>query len=163
VPWPEIRVSEYRFDKDHNSYFRQGLKLRDRPAGGPGLRRPTPDEVERLIENLASDDRTEQIAAVKKALSLGDLPEELLVAAMQLYERTQDREVRAAIEAAGRQIQKRQVCYLPEEVVRVQELSELRVTKQSHHAASGGGRARLSLAVAANGANFVVIEPARAP
>jgi hypothetical protein len=163
VPWPEVRVTEYRFDKDHNSYFRPGLKLRDRPAGRPGLKRPTPDEVERFVNNLSSDDRQAQLAAVKSAASLGDLPEELLVAAMQLYERTKDKEVRAAIESAGRQIQQRQVCYAPEEVARVQKLAELRITKQSRHKVGAEGSVHLFLTVAANGANFVVIEPAGVP
>jgi hypothetical protein len=159
LAWPDIRVSEHRFDKDHNTYYREGLKLRDRPAGRPGLRRATPAEVERLIEDLQSGNCETQIAAVKKAASLGDPPEEILVAALELYERTRDKDVRAAIEAAGRQVQKRQVCYTPEEAAQVEDLSKLRITKQSRHKTDADGNVCLTLTVAANGANFVVIQP----
>ena len=32
IPWKNVRVKEYRFDKDNNSYYRLALELRDRPA-----------------------------------------------------------------------------------------------------------------------------------
>jgi len=68
--------------------------------------------------------------------------------------------VRAAVEQAGRQLLARQVCYRPEEVARIRELSMLRVTNQRRLAAESDGALRLSVPLAANGANFVVIEPA---
>ena len=163
VPWPEVRVREYRFDKDNNSYYRLGLKLRDRPAGGPDLRRPKPEEVQKLLANLQSGNRAAQIAAVKKAASLRDVPEEVIGVVIKLYEETKHEEVRTAIEEAVRQIQTRQVCYSTEEVAKVRELSVLRVTKESTHAVGAGGALQLAVTIAANGANFVVIEPGGSP
>ena len=52
----------------------------------------------------------------------------------------------------------RQLCYRPGEVARVKDLSELRVTKTTDHAAGADGVLRLRLDCAANGANVVVLE-----
>ena len=163
VPWRNVRVSQYRFDKDHNSYFRLGRELRDRPAGAANTRAPRADEVERLIADLAGGDRTAQLAAVRRAATFSELPQGIVAAAFELHEKTQDAEVRAAIEEVGRQVMTRQQCYAADEVARVKELSQLRVTNESSHAADADGTLRLSLNVAANGANFIVIEPAERP
>jgi hypothetical protein len=163
VPWPEVRVREYRFDKDNNSYYRLGLELRDRPAGGLNLRRPAPDEVQKLLADLRSGDRASQMAAVKKAAAFSDVPEEVIGAAIKLYEETKHQEVRSAIEEATREIQTRQICYSPEEVAQVRGLSALRVTKEATCAVGADGTLRLAVAVAANGANYVVMEPAEDP
>lgn len=96
IPWKNVRVTEYRFDKDNNSYYRLALELRDRP--------------------------------VRKAASAGQ-----------------------------------EICYSAGEVARLQELSMLHVTKDSCHNVGAGGTLRLPLTVAANGANFVVIEPTANP
>lgn len=93
VRWKKVRVKEYRFDKDNNSYYRLALELRDRPGG-----------------------KTSE-----------------------------------------------QICYSAGEVARLQELSTLHVTRDSQHDVGAGGTLRLPLTVAANGANFVVIEPAASP
>jgi hypothetical protein len=162
ITWPEVSVREYRFDKDHNSYYHLGRELRDRPAGATG-RAPRPEEVERLIADLTGGDRAVQIAAVKKAATFGELPEALLAAAFQLYQETKDDAVRQALAEAGRQMLSRQVCYRPAEVARVRELSVLRVTNQRRVGAGPDRVLRLPFAVAANGANFVAIEPADKP
>ncbi|UCE46303.1 MAG: hypothetical protein JSW47_11850, partial [Phycisphaerales bacterium] len=163
VPWPQVRVREYRFDKDNNSYYRLALDLRDGPASGPNLHRPSPNEIHRLIADLASGDRAVQIAAIKKVASLRDIPEEVVGVALKLYEQTEHKDVRTAIEEAGRQIQVHQRCYSPEDMVRVRELSVLRVTNESTHSVGADGTLRLRIAIAANGANFVKIEPAEDP
>ena len=160
APWPNVRVREYRFDKDHNSYYRLGRQLRDRPAGGPVAR---PEEVDRIIAALNGADRAAQLAAIKKAASFRAPPQAILAAALQLHEKTKDADVLAAIEEAGRQIQSRQPCYRPEEVNRIRELSNPSVTKESRRAVEADGRLRLSFDLAANGANFVIIEPPPSP
>lgn len=35
IVWPQVKVRAYRFDRDHNTYFRLGQQLRDRPRS-PG-------------------------------------------------------------------------------------------------------------------------------
>ncbi len=163
VPWRNVRVSQYRFDKDHNSYFRLGRELRDRPAGAANTPAPRADEVERLNADLAGGDRAAQLAAVRRAATFSELPQGIVAAAFELHEKTQDAEVRAAIEEVGRQVMTRQQCYAADEVARVKELSQLRVTSEASHAVDADGTLRLSLNVAANGANFIVIAPAERP
>jgi hypothetical protein len=163
VPWPNVRASEYRFDKDHNSYFRLGRELRDRPAGSVKGRIPSPEEVEQLLADLAGGDPAAQMAAVRKATAFSEVPQGLLAAAFELYNKTKSEELRTAIQDAGRQMLNRQQCYRPDEVARIKELSELRVTKTTNHATGADGVLRMTLDVAANGANFVVLEPADKP
>ncbi len=163
VPWSDVRVQEYRFDKEHNSYYRLGRQLRDRLPGGPNARRLAVAEVDRLTADLTGDDRSAQIAALKRVASVGALHDGIIAAAFQLYERTEHQDVRAAIEEAGRQIVIRKVCYTVDEVARVQELSTLRVTRNSHHAVGTDRALQLALTVAANGVNFLVIEPVGKP
>jgi hypothetical protein len=159
IPWPKARVKEYRFDKDHNSYYRLGRKLRERRPGGTNAHRAGTAEVEKLVADLRDPRRDVQIAAVKKAASLGEVAQVVFTAVLRLYEETDDLEVRAAIEEATRQVLTRQVCYRPEEVAEVRALSALRVTGESNVTAGPGGKLELSVAISANGASFVVLEP----
>lgn len=96
IPWKNVRVTEYRFDKDNNSYYHLALELRDR-----SVRKTVPAD--------------------------------------------------------------REICYSAEEARRLQELSMLHVTKDSRHNVGAGGTLRLPITLAANGANFIVIEPAANP
>ena len=66
LPWSEVSVREYRFDKDHNSYFHAARELRDRPAKTPDARRPSADEVAQMLADLTSGDRNAQLAASAK-------------------------------------------------------------------------------------------------
>jgi hypothetical protein len=163
VPWTQVRASQYRFDKDNNSYYRLGRELRDRPAGAATGRRPRLEEVEQLLADLASGDSATQIAAAQRSSVFSEVPESVLAAAFQLYNQTKDEAVRTALQAAGQQMLGRQPCYSPEEVARIRELSELHVTETSDHEIGADGVLRLPLDVAANGANFIVIEPASKP
>jgi hypothetical protein len=163
LPWPKVRCKEYRFDKDHNSYYRLGLQWRDRPAGGRHLHRPGPDDIQRVIVNLQSNDEATQIAALKEATTFSEIPGEIISAAIKLYEKTSHPDVRAAIEEATRHVQSRQTCYSPEEIRSVQELSALHVTNESILAVGKDNKLRLEVAIEANGANVIVIEPATNP
>ena len=122
-----------------------------------------PEEVEQLLADLAGGDPAAQIAAAKRASAFSEVPEGVLAAAFQLYNKIKDEAVRTALQDAGQQMLGRQPCYRPEEVARIKELSELRVTKTSNHAIGADGVLRLPLDVAANGANFIVIEPVAKP
>ena len=97
VPWSEIRASQYRFDKDNNSYYRLGRELRDRPAGAALGRVPRPEEVEQLLTDLASGDSAKQIAAAKRASAFSEVPESVLAAAFELYNKIKDEAVRTAL------------------------------------------------------------------
>ena len=99
--------------------------------------------------------------AVRRAATFSELPQDLIAAAFQLHEKTQDAEVRTAIEEAGRRVLTGQQCYTPDEAARVKELSQLRATSESSHAAAADGTLRLPATIAANGANFLVIGPSQ--
>ena len=79
-------------------------------------------------------------------------------AAIPLYATTKDKEVLAAMEEAARQILDPDVCYTADEVSRIRELSRLRVTRESIRTVGANGALRLTVSVAGNGANVVVIE-----
>ena len=163
VLWLKVRLKEYRFDKDHNSYYRLGLQLRERPAGGRNLRRPVSDEVQRIILNLQSNESATQVAALKEVATFSEIPKEIAGTITKLYEETSDPKIRTAIEETTRQVQNRQTCYSPEEVEKVRELSILRVTNESTHVTDADKKLRLEVSIAANGANFIVIEPTPNP
>ena len=74
IPWPEVQVKQYRFDKDNNSYYHLGRELRDNPTGKKDARRLRPEEVDQLVADLTGADPNAQIAAVKKAVTYDDLP-----------------------------------------------------------------------------------------
>ena len=162
MTWTEASVREYQFDKDHNSYFHLGRELRDRPASTPHVLRPNAEEVTQLLAGFSDNDPAVQLASVKKAATYDELPDSLVGAAFQLYQSTKDETIRATIEEAGKRIMTRQPGFDPVQVARIKELSELHITRQSQLKADGSGRIRFKIPVAANGANFVVIEKGKA-
>ncbi|MHB8898039.1 MAG: GH39 family glycosyl hydrolase [Thermoguttaceae bacterium] len=161
VPWSVVDATEYEFDKDHNSYFRPGRQLRDRGPVAPNVRRPDADETAQLLSGLADPDPAAQLAAVQKAAAYGELPVPVLAAAFQLSQTTKDESVRVAIEEAAKRVN-RQPGFGSAEVARIQELSQLHVTRQSRLETDGMGRVRFTVPVAAGGANFVVLEKSHA-
>ncbi len=161
LTWTEAGVSEYRFDKDHNSYFHLGRQLRDQAPLAPKIRRPNDEEAAKLLAGFSDNDPAVQLAAVKDAATYDELPESILGAAFQLHQATKDESIRATIEEAGKRIMTRQPGFDPVQVARVKELSQLRVTGQSQLQADAAGRVRLKIPVAGNGANFVVIQKRR--
>jgi len=163
VPWSDVAVREYRFDKDHNSFFHAGRELRDQPPETRNTRRPSADETEKLMAELASDDPLAQLAAVEKVMAFDQVPEAILSAAFQLYQASDSEEVRSAIEQAGRRFTTQQPCFDPQDVARIRELSQLHATNESRQTTSNGRITALPIPIAANGANFVVITPAEEP
>lgn len=86
----------------------------------------------------------------------------MFAAALDLYRASDDEEVRAAIEEAGRRIVASwRTSFITEEATRVRELSQLHVTSENHRSVEEGGALTFAVPVAANGVNFVVIEAAQ--
>ena len=163
VPWKNVRVRQYKFDKDNNSYYRLGLSLRASPA--KVVKTPSnADQVKRLLAAIDSGDPKRQIDAVKEIGEMGDIPQALLAAVMALHENTRSEEVRSKITEVGENSMSRwQKCYPASEVARVKDMSQLHVTGQSDHKLDSDGVLRLPIHLAGNGADFVVIEPATSP
>ncbi len=160
IPWPEARLREYAFDKDHNSFYRLALQLRDRPPAGQDLPQPHPDDIQRVISSLRNGDSSAQIAATKEAAEFWDIPNEVLSAAVEVVNETSDPDVVAACIGLVLMDQNRRPSYSPEEVGRVRDLSVLKVTNESTLAVDADNRMPLTATITANGACFLVIEPA---
>jgi hypothetical protein len=71
--------------------------------------------------------------------------------------------VRSAIEAAGRRIFAQPQCFDPQAVARIKEMSQLHVTNEYRQATGAERSVRLPMVVAANGANFLVVQPGKGP
>jgi hypothetical protein len=160
LPWPKGRLKEYAFDKDHNSYYGLALQLRDRPTGGKNLNQPGPVDIQRVIFNLRNGDRAARIAAAKEAATFKDIPDPVISIAVELSDETNDPEVRAACMGLILMKQDRRPSYSPEEVDKVRDLSVLKMTKESIFSIDTNNRAQLATTIAANGASFIVLEPA---
>jgi hypothetical protein len=154
----KVSVKEYRYDKDHNSYFRLGRELRDH-------RPPNPAQADRLhaaLRDLESDRRESQLAGLEKLADLGPAAEPAVMAVYGLHERAAGNDVREKAAAvlkritAGRSV--------PAAVAKtVEELSQLHQTGSAAQAVAGDGSLTVRAQVAGNGACFLVIEPVNAP
>lgn len=161
LPPRELLVTEYRFDQEHNSYYHPARELRDRRDQSAAASELTDQQLKEILDGLSSDDPGHQRSAVQTMIRLSQLPESLLMATLQLYQSTEDEGLKAAIEIAGQKLLKGKRNFAAHEVARIKELAELRATDQN--TCQSNGALRLSLTVAGNGANFVVIEPGRTP
>jgi hypothetical protein len=154
LPWSHVRIHEYAFDQDRNSYYHAARRLRDREADQPDRA-----VVAELMSGLRSDDRARQLAAIEKTAALPDPPQALLIAALRLYESTQDATLRAAIEEAGKRVQNREICYTLDEFEPIRARSELQVTGESQQIIGDDGGLQLETRLPTNGAVLFVIEP----
>ncbi len=159
VHWPVVEVCEYRYDKEHNSYFRLARQLLDRSAN----QRELSDLVElsgAILTALAGSDKRGQLAALTQLAKLGPPARPLLGFVAALASRTQDKEVRsaafkAALVMAGRE------AYPPGIVEQIRKLSQLTVSaRHKVHVSQPANRLRLRIRVAANGANHLIIRSA---
>jgi hypothetical protein len=160
LPWPKVRLREYAFDKDRNSYYRLAVQLRDRPAGEQKLRQPNAEEIQRVIVNMQNGHSLTQLSAIKEATSFRDIPDEVVSTAVALSNETNNPEVREASIGLVLLKQDRRPSYSIEEVGKVRELSALKITHESLLAADRNNRLRLTTTIGANGASIIVIEPA---
>src|SRR5205807_1716512 len=81
----KVAVQEYRFDKDHNSYFRLGRELRERPRDGT----PTPAQSETLqaaLREMEGDRPATQRAGLEKLAGLGPAAASAVGAVYELHE-----------------------------------------------------------------------------
>jgi hypothetical protein len=154
---PRARVREYRFDKEHNSYFRLGRALRDREP-----RAADPARLDAALRALDGDDSPAQREALKTLGDLGPPARSALPAVLGLLSKTRDEGVRAAAQAALGRITAAPA-YPRAEVERVRALAELRPTASTTHPVGADGRLRLTARVAGNGLNVLVLEEEAPP
>lgn len=159
APWPQVKVREYRFDRDHNSYFRIAQQLRDRPL--PSVDPDVQKQVDAAVHLLAGDDRESKLQALQKLAALGPAARSAAAPVLRLIGDSRDEAILEAGKEIFRQLLASPVCYSPEEVKQVQQLSELRVTAARVQTRDPSGGLKLITRIDGNGAAFLVIEPHR--
>jgi hypothetical protein len=162
VDWPRVRVRQWRFDKVNNSYFAEARKLAQKPARVEKPRWGDARRVESLIKALKSGDPAQQTEALRRIGKMGARAAQAFAAVAGLSQSVRDAEVQQAAVAAFIALLPQRPTYAPEELRPVQERAELRETAAPALVAANDGALSLELLLAANGANFVVIEPAPA-
>ena len=158
LPWDQIGVDEHRFDKDHNSYFRTALKLRDRKV--PASKVPAVDstEFDRAVLDLESDSPETVAKAVGQFLKWGARARTASPALKKFIDKNlQGEERQQATAALWKMMLGTPPVYTRKEVAEVQKLARLNVTRSTRHSVSENGVVSLNLRVGANGANFLVI------
>jgi len=160
LPQGEIRVDEHRFDKDHNSYFRAALKLRDRKV--PASKVPAVDsaELDRAVRDLESEAPETVAKAIDRFLQWGARARAAAPALKKIIDKNlEGEEHQQATAALWKMMLGIPPVYTREEVAEVQKLASLSATRSVRHSVTENGVVSLKLRVGANGANFLVIAP----
>lgn len=158
LPWPRVRVVEYAFDRDRNSYYRLGQQLRDRPPV-PSAATTRPVSIDELIRTMKGADAKATLAALDDLATLGSAAQSAIPLILKFAGETKDEAIRSAALATMRQISPSGGCYSPEEVSEVRALSQLRATGSTTPSTDPDGRLRLTTTIESNGANYLIIEP----
>ena len=154
----KAQVTEYRFDKDHNSYFQLGRSLREqRIVATSSLTDETKQRVRAAIQKLESGDKPTILRALQELSTLGPAAKSALASLYVLVQSSPDDEVRARATEAAVAMNAREA-YSPDILRQVEELSKLRSTATSTHAVDNEGCLQLKLSISGNGANVVAIE-----
>jgi hypothetical protein len=153
-------VREYRFDKEHNSYFRLARRLRDEAAPKSPEDTALSQRLDKALAKLDSKQRDTQLAGLEELAALGPAAETAVKRVFEVLLSTQDTTVRERATAVLKRIAGPKA--FPAATVRqVEELSALHLTGLTSPKPGADGRRRLTVRVAANGANYLIIEPAR--
>jgi len=152
------RVEQYRFDKDHNSYYRRARALREAREAGPAtLSGEEKRSFDEAVELLQSDDADSQLQGVRDLGKLGPAAKPATPFLAAIIQDTDDDRLRAEAIGAALMIHA-PVPYPAETVDEIERLAELQCTGSSQHAVDPHGTLRLEMPLAANGENFLVID-----
>ncbi len=149
-----VRVAEYRFDKDHNSYFHLGRPLRDELLDQATADIARLEDALRLVE---SGSRPQQLAGLERLAALGQAAAQAAGSVFRLYQRSDDAAVRDKAMAVllGMNAPR---AYPADRIRKIEELARLRSTGEHSHQVSADGRLELTVRLAGNGANWICIE-----
>ena len=153
-----MRLEEYRFDREDNSYFRLARALRDRPRG---KRAGDSARLEAALRDLESRNPAEQRAALDALHGLGPAASaEAFAVVYGLAESAKDQSVRAAARSLLQRAFEaayRGEAYSRAEIDEVQRQAACRPTRAAILESQPGGGLRLTARVAGNGLNILVI------
>jgi len=155
-------VKEYRFDKDHNSYFQEARRLL---TPGPAVDSQDDPKLNELLKSLESGEPAKQIEALRKMQTLGrgSLRKATPVVTL-LATQTSDDAVRAAIRELFQKTFAQglgAVAYSPSVVKRLEELSRLQAEPPVSRPLVENGRLPLRVRMMGNGVTFLVIRSAQ--
>ncbi|MEO6809865.1 MAG: hypothetical protein ABI353_12195 [Isosphaeraceae bacterium] len=153
LDWARTRVQEFRFDADHNSYYRPGAELRDRAETW----QDNPAKLDPAIQALSVDDPPDQLEALRTLDALGPAARAALPAIFQLLGKSRDVDVLASARATIKRIIAPSA-YPRAEVERIEKLAECRPTASTVHSLNADGRLTLKARVAGNGLNILILE-----
>lgn len=158
----EVRVDEHRFDKDHNSYFRRALELRDRKVPASKVTAVDSAELDRAVHDLESKVPETVAKAIDRFRQWGGRARAAAPALKKFVdENVEGEERRQATAALWKMMLATPSVYTPEEVAQVREMASLNVTRSTRHCVGESPVVSLKLRVGANGANFLMITPTR--
>jgi hypothetical protein len=157
----KVRVDEYQFDKKNNSYYYWGLKLKDRQIPVDEVPQTPAEELAPLLRDLEGDDDKLKKEAFKSIQKLGVRARAAIPALEGYLEKMgiEDSRMKNFVLASIRKVAP---VYTPEELITVQELAELHVTRSTTLTVPSKGPLELPVSVSGNGVNFVVITPEKA-
>ena len=157
-PW---EIDEFRFDREHNSYFFQAKKLRVsrlRKVEGE-----TSDETLReILVALNSQQREQILRGLRQLENLAELPNPIFETALSIYQSSTDTEIRRKIESLGRKFLGRKTMLSTSEFDEILQRSRLKSTPIPHSGVSDSAQLRFSTTLVPNGASLITIEPALA-
>ena len=154
----KAHVTEYRFDKDHNSYFRLARSLREqRIASTSKLYDEAKQRVRAAIRKLESGEKPTIQQALQELSDLGPAANAALASLFVLAQNSPDGDIRAKATETAFRLNAREA-YSPDVLRQVEELSTLRSTATSLHSVDAEGCLQLNVSISGNGANVVVIE-----
>jgi hypothetical protein len=153
------RVEEYRFDREHNTYFREAKAAR--PVEDPN-QKADPERVKTIVEALNSHNVATQRAGLKMLEELGPLAAHEALQPLYLLAGTTKNEVirEHAGRLLGQVIQefKWRGAYSRDLVEKVKELSECRPTGSQRLPGPTDGRMCVTVRIDGNGLNMLMIK-----
>ena len=153
-------VREYRFDKDHNSYFRRGRALREQAEGASAPPDPkTAAVVEAAVKDLSSDRVEARLLALDRLAALGTKASSAAAAIFPLFKHADDPQFRERAETTLKRITAARA-YPAADVREIEDASRLRETSSRESRVAGDGWLSITVRVAGNGANVVHVIPA---
>ncbi len=150
-----IAVTEYRFDKEHNSYFHLGRRLREETRNEEDAISPAHRKsLEEATVLLESKERRDRIQGLKRLAALGRRAKAVSSLVVPLIQDGDDEGLKREATAALMRLHA-PPAYPASTVREVERLSEL---NSRRYVLSGSGDLRISVRLTASAACFLVLE-----
>jgi len=155
------QIDEYRFDRDHNTYFKEARPLRDRTTHAPEADTVQTDALARALQ---TDDPAAQLDALRKLKARGFsalLP--VLPIVQKLAANTRDDSVRTAAQAILSNLLADDTSYPRAELDPILRLSECHPTATTTLQPDPNTPLHLTARLKSNGLNILIIAPQKPP